>query len=136
MVSRFFLQRSLFQSSHSSERMHFGLFSICIGSIKGIYDLQGNFYVHGGSRNSGLNGCSFLLDSIIALVILLFPPLVNCFFTVTVLGASPTLVNATSSRAPPPSSMGNMAGGVSMSRSLNSGRGVLSQGILQQQGTP
>ncbi|XP_056848298.1 probable NOT transcription complex subunit VIP2, partial [Raphanus sativus] len=74
------------------------------GSIKGIYDLQGNFYVHGGSRNS-------------------------------VLGASPTLVNATSSRAPPPSSMGNMAGGVSVSRSLNSGRGVLSQGILQQQGT-
>ena len=63
-----------------------------------------------------------MLDFIIGLVIIFFSPVVN-FFTVPVFGA-PILVNATSSRAPPPpSSMGNTAGGVSMSRALISDGG-------------
>ncbi|KAF8110298.1 hypothetical protein N665_0085s0027 [Sinapis alba] len=80
------------------------------GSLKGVYDLQGNYLPHKskatrGPRNSGQNNVPFAR------------------FNMSVLGASPTLVNATSSRAPP-SSTGNMAGRGSMSRALSSGRRI------------
>lgn len=145
MVSRFFYSPAFFLSKISFlwTYMHFGCFLFCIGSLKGIYDLQGNFYppnsepTRGGSRNSGLNVVpSARFNS--NLVIIFFSPLVInfIFFTLSGLLATPALVTASSSRAPPPpppSSMRSMAGGSSMSRALISSDGGIppSQGPRQ-----
>ncbi|KAL0797478.1 hypothetical protein Bca101_052652 [Brassica carinata] len=82
------------------------------GSLKGIYDLEGNFYLpnseptRGGSRNSGLL-------------------------------ATPALVTASSSRAPPPaSSMRNRARGSSTSRALISSDGGIPQSQAPRQNFP
>ena len=62
MVSRFF---SLFLKSSYSELMHFGCFLCCIGTLKGVYDVEDHSFIptskatRGGPRNSGLTGVPY-----------------------------------------------------------------------------
>ncbi|WZY95646.1 hypothetical protein YC2023_067975 [Brassica napus] len=80
--------------------MHFVCFLCGIGTLKGVYDVKENSFIP--TSNAPRAGPR------------------NSVF------GAPTLVNATSSRAPPPpSSMGNTAGGGSMSRALVSDGGSI-----------
>ncbi|WZY95648.1 hypothetical protein YC2023_067977 [Brassica napus] len=102
--------------------MHFVYFLCGIGTLKGVYDVKENFFTptsnvpRAGPRNSGLNSVPYTR----------FYNRFGDYILLTIVFEAPTLVNATSSRAPPtPSSMGNTAGGGSVSRALVSDGGSI-----------